>query len=167
MGSGTLTSGSCCLIPQVWRAALNCLPIRVRLREKGIECPSTCVHCNGELENSFHTFLTCPSIIHVILHVGSFKVVIFSLLRSLNGNDSAKFGTIFVEHLEEQKCQVMGGQRFTSKASNIRLLHFYKKNVRDIQMYLRQPNVWRVNNLFPSNYRNVIELNASLLSPTS
>lgn len=43
----------------LWKACRNCLPTRMRLQSKGINCPAVSVFCERELENSWHVFLTC------------------------------------------------------------------------------------------------------------
>ena len=39
----------------LWRILWNCLPTRVRLQDKGVQCPLTCSYCKN-LENSWHIF---------------------------------------------------------------------------------------------------------------
>lgn len=43
----------------LWRACRGVLPTRVRINEKGLECPSLYVMCGENLETSFHCFLDC------------------------------------------------------------------------------------------------------------
>jgi len=49
----------------LWGILRNCLPTRVRLRDKGVQCPLTCSHCNNNLENSWHIFFECADAILV------------------------------------------------------------------------------------------------------
>nr|KYP44135.1 hypothetical protein KK1_034401 [Cajanus cajan] len=37
------------------------LPTRPNLQKKGISCPSTCFRCDIDIENTWHTFFSCPS----------------------------------------------------------------------------------------------------------
>ncbi|XVE65706.1 hypothetical protein DITRI_Ditri08aG0021300 [Diplodiscus trichospermus] len=43
----------------LWRLGINVLPNRDNLRSKGVQVPLECVFCNGELENSWHSFINC------------------------------------------------------------------------------------------------------------
>lgn len=45
----------------LWKACRSCLPTRMRLHDKGVQCPSTCVLCSHELEEAWHLFFTCKS----------------------------------------------------------------------------------------------------------
>ncbi|XVE70735.1 hypothetical protein DITRI_Ditri10aG0094800 [Diplodiscus trichospermus] len=44
----------------LWRAGRNVLPNRVNLQAKVVPVPLSCVVCNGEIENSWHTFVNRP-----------------------------------------------------------------------------------------------------------
>lgn len=43
----------------VWRACRDVLPTRTRIQTRGVPCPSFCLFCPNEFENSFHLFFTC------------------------------------------------------------------------------------------------------------
>ncbi|XVF41286.1 hypothetical protein PTKIN_Ptkin01aG0268300 [Pterospermum kingtungense] len=43
----------------LWRAAHDCLPLRDRLFTRGVDVPLSCSMCTGEVESSWHVFLTC------------------------------------------------------------------------------------------------------------
>nr|KYP63926.1 Putative ribonuclease H protein At1g65750 family [Cajanus cajan] len=45
----------------IWRLMRDILPTRPNLQKKGIRCPSTCFRCNTDIENTWHTFFSCPS----------------------------------------------------------------------------------------------------------
>lgn len=46
-----------------WKACSNVLPMRLRLHDKGVNCPSLCLFCNANLENCWPIFLSCEHII--------------------------------------------------------------------------------------------------------
>lgn len=45
----------------IWRLCNNCLPARVRLRDKGVQCTTTpwCM-CNEDGEMAWHSLISCP-----------------------------------------------------------------------------------------------------------
>lgn len=43
----------------LWKACRSCLPTRVRLQDKGVQCPATCILCSIELEQAWHLFFPC------------------------------------------------------------------------------------------------------------
>ena len=40
----------------LWRVCRNCLPTRVRLQSKGVQCPAQCAVCEESDEDSSHLF---------------------------------------------------------------------------------------------------------------
>lgn len=34
----------------LWRLCRNCLPTRINLQDRGVQCPSLCIHCDSNLE---------------------------------------------------------------------------------------------------------------------
>jgi hypothetical protein len=49
----------------VWRICRGCLPTRVRLLDKGVQCPTNCVSCPSNHEDLAHIFFYCPFDVHV------------------------------------------------------------------------------------------------------
>lgn len=43
----------------VWRACTSSLPMRMRLRDKGVDFPSLCMVCDCEGENVWHALINC------------------------------------------------------------------------------------------------------------
>ena len=43
----------------MWRACRNCLPTRVKLQSRGVQCPLDCAVCAGPHEDSSHLFFDC------------------------------------------------------------------------------------------------------------
>lgn len=43
----------------VWRLCRDNLPVKSRLREKGVDIPNTCPMCDADIENSMHLFFGC------------------------------------------------------------------------------------------------------------
>jgi len=44
----------------IWRMCRGCLPMRIRLLDKGVVCPTNCVSCDSDHENLLHVFFECP-----------------------------------------------------------------------------------------------------------
>jgi hypothetical protein len=49
----------------VWRMCRGCLPTRVRLQDKGVQCLVNCVSCDSDYENLSHLFFACLYAIQV------------------------------------------------------------------------------------------------------
>jgi len=49
----------------VWRICRDCFPTRVKLRSRGVNCPSDCVMCEDPHEDSCHIFFHCQAAIDV------------------------------------------------------------------------------------------------------
>lgn len=92
----------------VWRMCRGCLPIRVRLLDKGIQCPTQCVNCDSNHEDFKHIFFECPSVVQVwnlaglwhdiqlaMTATGSAVDIIFSLLQTLSVTCSQRLATLF------------------------------------------------------------------------
>jgi len=45
----------------VWRICRDCFPTRVKLRSRGINCPSECVTCADPHEDSYHILFHCQT----------------------------------------------------------------------------------------------------------
>lgn len=80
----------------VWRACRDVLPTRTRLQTKGVPCPTTCLYCPNELENSFHLFFTCAHAEHcrrnlhlwhiidpLLLHADGFRDLFFKVVAAI------------------------------------------------------------------------------------
>ncbi|PNX93528.1 pentatricopeptide repeat-containing protein, partial [Trifolium pratense] len=91
----------------IWRSCRGCFPTRVRHRDKGIDCPSNCVVCNDNFEDTSHVFCLCPFAAsiwrdsglwnHVEAAVNSSNTVaetIFMLLQNLEEQNSARLAVI-------------------------------------------------------------------------
>jgi hypothetical protein len=46
----------------LWRICKECLPSRMKLRNRHVQCPMECPLCVGELEEEWHIFLDCEAI---------------------------------------------------------------------------------------------------------
>jgi hypothetical protein len=44
----------------VWHICRDVVPTRRRLQDKGVQCPMSCVSCNGPEEDLNHLFFNCP-----------------------------------------------------------------------------------------------------------
>ncbi|XP_024636268.1 uncharacterized protein [Medicago truncatula] len=49
----------------VWRICRDCLPTRVKLRSRGVNCPSECVRCDDPHEDSYHLLFHCPITVNI------------------------------------------------------------------------------------------------------
>ena len=49
----------------IWRMCRGCLPTRVRLLDKGFQCPTQCVSCDSNHEDLAHVFFECPFAVQV------------------------------------------------------------------------------------------------------
>ena len=54
----------------IWRMCRGCLPTRVRLLDKGVQCPTPCVSCDSNHEDLAHIFFECPFAVRVWSMVG-------------------------------------------------------------------------------------------------
>ncbi|GAU37566.1 hypothetical protein TSUD_153990 [Trifolium subterraneum] len=103
----------------IWRICRRCLPTRVRLRDKGVECTQTCALCNEENEDSEHIFFKCPSSRNVWSMTGFFHVVsnainnnnnaqdiIFHILQQLSKDDSTVFACILWSIWKQRNNQI-------------------------------------------------------------
>lgn len=45
----------------IWRVCRNCLTTRMRLRDKGVNCPWNCALCDSNDEDSLNLFFKCPN----------------------------------------------------------------------------------------------------------
>ena len=81
----------------LWRICRNCLPTRMRLITKGVQCPPTCAICDNYEEDGKHLFFACSksvgcwqrlgfwfSIQQVWSSTASCADIIFSLLQQLD-----------------------------------------------------------------------------------
>ena len=91
----------------IWRMCRGCLPTRVRLQDKGVQCPMSCVICNDPAENLDHICFLCPfsmqvwqriglwnSIQQAYSNVSSAEDVIFELMRRLSPELSQRLAVI-------------------------------------------------------------------------
>jgi len=49
----------------LWRTCRGCLPTKVRLQDKGVQCPISCVSCDGLHEDLSHICFECPFTVQV------------------------------------------------------------------------------------------------------
>lgn len=88
----------------IWRICRNCLPARMRLRDKGVNCDTTFAFCNLEDEDNLRLFFRCPSscniwsiwegyssISNILSQAHDIKTMIFNILQVLGVDDAAIF----------------------------------------------------------------------------
>lgn len=89
------------------RICRNSLPTRVRLSDKGVDCPQNCVLCDNSVEDTAHVFFLCQNseqcwhrfglwnlIQPKISHTRSVVELVFSVLQSLSKEETALFMVI-------------------------------------------------------------------------
>ncbi|GAU51577.1 hypothetical protein TSUD_414260 [Trifolium subterraneum] len=74
----------------LWRVYRGCLPTRVRLKERGVSCPSECPICLNEDEDDWHAFFGC-SVNRQVWNEAGLQAVIEPRLRQLNDVKSVLF----------------------------------------------------------------------------
>jgi len=88
----------------IWRICRNCLPTRVRLKDKGVACPMKCTLCTVSNEDTLHLFFQCPNSLYVWSMLPFFssifillqqdmdsKNIIFKALQDLSKDDVSLF----------------------------------------------------------------------------
>ncbi|RHN46175.1 putative reverse transcriptase zinc-binding domain-containing protein [Medicago truncatula] len=88
----------------MWRICRNCLPTRVRLKDKRVTCPMDCTLCTVGSEDTLHLIFQCSSSLNVwsmlpFLSTISIllqqdmdsKNIIFKALHDLSNEDAALF----------------------------------------------------------------------------
>jgi hypothetical protein len=91
----------------IWRICRRCIPTRVRLRDRGVNCSIDCVLCNGHDEDNKHLLFTCPSSLNIwsmstifpvvyaaISNASDATALIFQLLHCLTTKESSTFACI-------------------------------------------------------------------------
>jgi hypothetical protein len=91
----------------VWRICRDCFPTRVKLRSRGVNCPSECVRCEDPHEDSYHILFHCPNAIDIWQTANSWHLItpslnqfdnapdiIFNLLQELSAAQVEKIVTI-------------------------------------------------------------------------
>jgi hypothetical protein len=77
-----------CLPPKIkhfcWRTLHYCLPTQINLQSRGVQCPSTCVACNNDLEDEMQLMTSS----------GSFASIMFTILATLDVEDRSRFMAI-------------------------------------------------------------------------
>jgi len=81
----------------IWRLSCGCLPTRIRLHDKGVQCPTSCVNCNDEDGDAAHVFFHCSFVVQVwqvaglgdevtaaIQNYTTVEDVVFALLHKLS-----------------------------------------------------------------------------------
>jgi len=74
----------------MWKIYRNCLPTRVRLKDKGVICPISCTLCMMGCDDTLHLFCQCPN----NLNVGS-MLQFFSSISILLQQDMDNKNIIF------------------------------------------------------------------------
>ncbi|CAJ2652404.1 unnamed protein product [Trifolium pratense] len=94
----------------LWRICRGCFPTRARLRDNGIQCPSNCVVCDDNYEDTGHILFDCPLSIRAWRSIGLWEKVeaavkttttaatsIFLLLQQLDEQQATHMAALIVE----------------------------------------------------------------------
>jgi hypothetical protein len=59
----------------LWRVCKECLPTRVRLRSRHVQCPQECPLCLAEPENDEHIFFNCDNSFEAWIAMGIEQII--------------------------------------------------------------------------------------------
>ncbi|KAK2362141.1 hypothetical protein QL285_087230 [Trifolium repens] len=103
----------------LWRICRRCVPTRVRLRDKGVDCQQICALCNCDEEDNMHLFLKCPSsknvwsmtsfsqvVSNVVDNAAEAHTAIFNILQQLSKEDKAVFACILWSIWKQRNNQI-------------------------------------------------------------
>jgi len=103
----------------VWRICHSCLPTRVRLIDKEVQCPTNCVSCPSDHEDLAHIFFHCPFVVHVWQLTGLWGTIhhvvsssnstidaIFLLLETLSAELNQRLVSLFLNLRKHQNLKV-------------------------------------------------------------
>jgi hypothetical protein len=87
----------------LWRACRNCLPTRIRLQSKGVQCTDRCAVCDDFGEDSTHLFFMCNKSMICWQRSG-----LWSILMAVFDIDASFPTNVFaiLHHLDQQQKQV-------------------------------------------------------------
>ncbi|XP_073279489.1 uncharacterized protein [Primulina huaijiensis] len=157
----------------LWRATRKCLPVRASLQRKGIQVPLTCIQCGGDIENTWHIFLTCPvaqscwsetqfvsSINSCSSQVESFVEFIFMMLNSLTTKEMGKVVMILWSLWRQRNEKLWNNQQNTPT----HVVHFALQNLYDWLQAKEQKKVLHPNsNSVDTSYKRWHKPPASFL----
>jgi hypothetical protein len=90
----------------IWRICRDVVPTRRRLQDKGVQCPLSCVVCNGSEEDLDHILFNCPFSVQVWQRMGLWNPIQQTYLTSVTVPDCI-FALI-------QQFDVANSQHFTA-----------------------------------------------------
>jgi hypothetical protein len=71
----------------VWRICRDCFPTRVKLRSRGVNCPSECVRCEDPHEDSYHILFHCSMAVEIWQTTNIWHLIALSLSQFDNAPD--------------------------------------------------------------------------------
>jgi len=71
----------------VWRICRDCFPARVKLRSRGVNCPSNCVRCEDPHKDSYHILFHCPVAVDIWQSANMWHLISTSLNQFDNAPD--------------------------------------------------------------------------------
>ncbi|GAU39484.1 hypothetical protein TSUD_279050 [Trifolium subterraneum] len=71
----------------MWRVCSECIPTRVRLVQRNVECNTCCPLCNEGLEDDYHAFALCPDVVASWEAAGLSNILIRRLPKFNNVSD--------------------------------------------------------------------------------
>ncbi|CAJ2655005.1 unnamed protein product [Trifolium pratense] len=88
----------------LWRICRGCFPTRARLRDKGIQCPSNCVVCDDNYEDTGHILFDCPLSIRAWRSIGLWEKVEAAVKTTTTAATSI---FLLLQQLDEQQATHM------------------------------------------------------------
>jgi hypothetical protein len=71
----------------LWRLCRDCVPTRVKLSQRRVECTLLCPLCNNDVETDFHAFFNCPHVAQCWVTAGLSHLIDNRLLNFDNMQD--------------------------------------------------------------------------------
>ncbi|GAU18498.1 hypothetical protein TSUD_366810 [Trifolium subterraneum] len=132
----------------LWRICRHCCPTRVRLQDKGIECPTDCVLCEDHDEDSFHLFFKCRNSLNIwnqtniaqaVLQASEEQsdaaAVIFTLLQQVDKDKTGIFAIIIWSIWNQRNDKVWRNKDTPQQTVILRAMNFLNdwKNIISVQ----------------------------------
>jgi hypothetical protein len=86
----------------IWLMCRGCLPTRVRLQDKGVQCPKNCVSCDSSNENLAHICFKCPFTGEVLMWISLWDTIHMVFIINNSATDAiSKLLHLFSQELSQ------------------------------------------------------------------